>query len=236
LRWAVLVAHFPRQDYRKSTNLPQSCLFGHGKVTLRLNRLSSTTSHFIVGATLALPALTCRELTAILPGWTIPVGAGLLAAAPDLDFLVIRAFGIPYESLLSHRGFFHSPFFLILFAAVAAGIVTWGYSRKAFALLWLVWAGCMVTHPLMDALTDGGRGVMLLMPFTSARFFFPWRPLQTLPGSIGNVLRSASSLRGASFISRASSIRISEIPFCVASAAIGIVGLLARKRDMSAGA
>jgi inner membrane protein len=191
--------------------------------------LSSTISHFIVGATLALPALNSRELTGTLPGWQIPVGAGLLAAAPDLDFIAVRAFGIPYESLFSHRGFFHSPFFLILFSAVAAAIFTYGHSRKAFALLWLVWAGCMVTHPLLDALTDGGRGVMLLVPFTRARFFFPWRPLYTTPGNIGNMFGRAR------FINRASFIRLSEIPFCVASAAIGIFGLLARKRNTPAG-
>jgi membrane-bound metal-dependent hydrolase YbcI (DUF457 family) len=184
---------------------------------------------------LALPALSCRELTAILQGWQIPVGAGLLAAAPDLDFLVIRAFGIPYESLFSHRGFFHAPFFLILFSAVVAGIITRGHSRKAFALLWLVWAGCMVTHPLLDALTDGGRGVMLLVPFTRARFFFPWRPLYSPPGNIQNIVGRASLIHRALFISRASFIRPSEIPFCVASAVTGIFGLFARKRNVTAG-
>ena len=179
--------------------------------------MSSTAAHFIVGAAIALPAVKCRELTAIMPRWVIPVSAGLLAAAPDLDFIGRRAFGIPYNSLLSHRGLFHSPFFLILLSAALAGIVTRGRSRKAFVWLWLVWAGCMVTHPLLDALTDGGRGVMLLLPFTRARLFFPWRPLHTLPGNIENVL------------SRAVFIRRSEIPFCMTAAAIGVCGLLARK-------
>jgi inner membrane protein len=83
-----------------------------------------------------------------------------------------RAFGIPHNSLLSHRGLFHSPFFLILFSALLAGIVTRGHSRKAFTWLWLVWAGCMMTHPLLDALTDAGREIMLLLPFTRARLSF----------------------------------------------------------------
>jgi hypothetical protein len=118
------------------------------------------------------------------------------ACGGSCDFIAIRAFSIPYESLFSHRGFFHSPFSLILFAAVAAGIVTRGHSRKAFALLWLVWAGRMVTHPLLDALTGGGRGVMLLLPFTRAKFFFPWRPLYTPPGNIENILPYLYVIRG----------------------------------------
>lgn len=185
--------------------------------------MSSATSHLIIGAALALPALNCRELTAVLRGWQIPVSAGLLAAAPDLDLMGRRAFGIPYNSLLSHRGLFHSPFFLILFSAVLAGIVTRGHSRKAFAWLWLVWAGCMVTHPLLDALTDGGRGVMLLLPLTRARLFFPWRPLHTPPGNIENIL------------SRAWLIRSSEVPFCVTFVLIGIFGLCAGSRRCSPG-
>jgi inner membrane protein len=185
--------------------------------------VSSATAHFIIGAALALPALNCREVAAILPRWTIPVASGLLAAAPDLDLAGKRAFGIPDTSLLSHRGLFHSPFFLILFSAALAGILALGHSRKAFAWLWLVWAGCMVTHPVLDALTDGGSGVMLLLPFTRARLFFPWRPIHTPPGGIENLL------------SRAWFIRHSEIPFCVMAAGIGIFGLLARRRHSPTG-
>jgi hypothetical protein len=42
------------------------------------------------------------------------------------DLVGRRAFGIPYNSLLSHRGLFHSPFFLILFSGVLAGIIARG--------------------------------------------------------------------------------------------------------------
>ena len=76
----------------------------------------------------------------------------------------------------------------------------------------------MLTHPLLDALTNGGRGVMLLLPFSCARLFFPWRPIYTPPGGI------------ESLISRAWILRSSEIPFCVTAVAIGVAGLLARRR------
>jgi inner membrane protein len=180
--------------------------------------VSSATTHFLIGAALALPALRLPELTAILPRWRLPVASGLLATVPDLDLVAKRAFGIPAASLFAHRGFFHSPFFLILLAAALAGIVARGHSRKVFLWLWLIWAGCMATHPLLDALCNGGSGVMLLLPFSRARLFFPWRPIYTPPRGL------------ATLIERAGLIRRSEIPFCVAAAAIGISGLLARTR------
>jgi inner membrane protein len=67
-----------------------------------------------------------------------------------------------------------------------------------------------VTHPLLDALTDGGSGVMLLFPFSTDRFFFPWRPIHVSPLGI---------LR---FFSRAGYILRSEMPFCLAAVAVGL--------------
>src|SRR5215470_17120414 len=115
--------------------------------------MASAITHFIVGGALALPALRSASICAIVtPPWAIPVSAGLLAVAPDLDTFAMRAFEIPYTSFLGHRGFFHSPFFLILFSALMSRRHMW----RA-----LLWAGCAVTHPLLDAMTDGGSGVML---------------------------------------------------------------------------
>jgi inner membrane protein len=37
------------------------------------------------------------------------------------------------------------------------------------------------SHPLLDAVTDGGLGVALLWPFSNERFFAPWRPLPVAP-------------------------------------------------------
>jgi inner membrane protein len=145
----------------------------------------------------------------------------VLATLPDLDLVGRRAFGVPYNSLLAHRGLFHSPLFLILLAAALAGIITRGHSRTTFAWLWLIWMVSMLSHPLLDALADGGRGVMLLLPFTRARLFFPWRPIYTPPGGIESLLR------------RAWFIRRTELPFCLTFLAIGIVGLLARQRHLA---
>jgi inner membrane protein len=171
--------------------------------------MASAIAHFIVAAALALPAIESRTIRGVLPRWAIPVSCGLLAVAPDLDTLAMRAFAIPYGSFFSHRGFFHSPFFLILLAASLATVVAGRRSWRAAIWLGLLWAGCAVTHPLLDALTDGGSGVMLLFPFSDDRLFFPWRPIHVSP--LG-VLR---------FFHRASYILRSEMPFCLAAVAIG---------------
>jgi inner membrane protein len=39
----------------------------------------------------------------------------------------------------------------------------------------------ILSHPLLDALTNGGRGVALLAPFSNERYFFPWRPIEVSP-------------------------------------------------------
>ncbi|HXM45768.1 MAG TPA: metal-dependent hydrolase, partial [Bryobacteraceae bacterium] len=127
--------------------------------------MASAITHFIVGAALALPALDSRTIRGVLPRWAILVSCGALAAAPDLDTITMRSFGIPYGSFFGHRGFFHSPFFPVLLAGSLAAIVAGRRSSRSAVWLGLLWAGCAVTHPLLDALTDGGYGVMLLFPF-----------------------------------------------------------------------
>jgi inner membrane protein len=171
--------------------------------------MASAITHFIVGASLALPAIEVQSVRAVMPRWAIPVSSGLLAVAPDLDTLAMRALDIPYGSFFGHRGFFHSPFFLILFAALLARLHAW---------IGLMWAGCAITHPLLDAMTDGGSGVMLLSPFSTERIFFPWTPIHVSPLGI------------LEFFDKAGYILRSEAPFCAGAMAIGVVGLLAKRR------
>src|SRR5437899_5044198 len=113
--------------------------------------MASAITHFIVGASLALPALEAQSIRAVMPRWAIPVSSGLLAVAPDLDTFAMRAFDIPYGSFFGHRGFFHSPFFLTLLSGVLAAIVAGRRSSRAVAWTAVMWAGCAVTHPLLDA-------------------------------------------------------------------------------------
>ena len=135
--------------------------------------MASAITHFIVGAALALPA----RLNRVLPRWAMPVTGGLVAAAPDLDTPLMFALDIPRGSLFAHRGFFHSPFFLALSCSLVARIV----ARRAWLPLAALWTACAITHPLLDMLTNGGSGVMLLFPVSEARLFFPWRPIRVSP-------------------------------------------------------
>ena len=168
--------------------------------------MASAITHFIVGAGLALACTEMSALRRVLPGWGIPVTAGLFAVAPDLDTWVMMALEIPRVSLFSHRGVFHSPFFLWLFALGIAALAVRGRGVLAVAALW---TGAATTHPLLDMLTDGGSGIMLFFPFSTERLFFPWRPIRVSPLSIMR------------FFNRAGEILKSELPFCAAAILIG---------------
>ena len=168
--------------------------------------MASAITHFIVGASLALPAMEIARLQEVLPRWAIPVTAGLFAVAPDLDTYAMFAFDIPRGSLLSHRGFFHSPAFLIVLTMAVAWLAA--RSRAAW-LLGAVWAAAAITHPLLDMLTDGGSGVMLLFPFSEDRLFFPWRPIRVSPLGI------------VRFFDRAGEILASEAPFDALALLVG---------------
>ena len=177
--------------------------------------MASAITHFIVGASLALPAVDSAAIGSVLPRWAIPVSAGLFAVAPDLDTFAMQAFGIPFRSFFGHRGFFHSPFFLLLVSAALAVRVARAHPRRTIAWIAALWGGCAVTHPLLDALTDGGSGVMLLFPFSDARLFFPWRPIHVSPLSISRFFDVAGYILG------------SELPFCASAIALGVFGFLA---------
>ena len=169
--------------------------------------MASAITHFVVGASLALPCMELAALRAVMPRWAIPVTAGLFAAAPDLDTWAMLAFDIPRGSFLSHRGFFHSPSVLAFLALAVASLVARG---RAILPLAAMWAGAAITHPLLDMLTDGGSGVMVLFPFSTERFFFPWRPIRVSPLSV------------ARFFDRAGQILRSELPFCAAAMLLGV--------------
>jgi len=170
--------------------------------------MASAITHFIVGAAVGLPVMDAASLRGVLPRWVIPVTTGLFAVAPDVDTYAMFAFHIPRGSLFSHRGFFHSPFFLALLAFSVARLVT---RDRAWTTLGILWSCAAITHPLLDMLTDGGSGVMLLFPFSTERYFFPWRPIRVSPLGV------------ARFFDRAGEILLSELPFDAAAVAIGLL-------------
>jgi inner membrane protein len=100
-----------------------------------------------------------------------------LSLAPDLDVIGMR-FGVPYGAEWGHRGATHSILCGVVVALATALALRHDQPLRWFAPIALT---VLVSHGLLDAMTDGGRGVALLWPWSLRRFFFPWRPIPVAP-------------------------------------------------------
>lgn len=117
---------------------------------------------------------------------------GALALLPDVDAVGFR-WGVPYGSPFGHRGASHSLCAAAVVGLLAAAIARARGRRAAPDFVWTF--AVVASHGLLDTLTDGGKGVALLWPWTTARFFAPWRPIPVAP--IGLRMLSARGLRVA---------------------------------------
>jgi inner membrane protein len=149
--------------------------------------------------------------------------AAILTSIPDADVLMF-SFGVPYEHPLGHRGVTHSIAFAVVLAAVAA-VVFLRFSRVAlsfptvFAFLFL----SVVSHGVLDAMTNGGRGIGFFIPFSSGRFFLPIRPIIVSP------------IGAADFAERAGPVLVSEVQWVwLPAAASAGAALLLRRRESRA--
>jgi inner membrane protein len=129
-----------------------------------------------------------------------------LAIFPDADVLGWRL-GVPYDSLLGHRGLTHSLAFAAAAAALGAAALAssrGGGERTApsardvaetggprarrgwwlFAFLFLATA----SHGFLDAATDGGLVIAFFAPFDATRYFLPFRPIAVSPLSPGRFI------------------------------------------------
>jgi len=102
---------------------------------------------------------------------------------PDLDVIGFYI-GIPYESMLGHRGFTHS----ILFALFWSFLLAKTIFRHSFSFAFPVLLTCTISHGIIDAFTTGGRGIGFFIPLSSERFFFPSRFIQVSPLHISDFL------------------------------------------------
>jgi inner membrane protein len=110
--------------------------------------------------------------------WVLTV---LCAILPDADVIGL-AFGVRYGSMFGHRGFTHSITFALLLGVVAGlYAVRDARGRLGTGALILYFTLATLSHPLLDALTDGGSGVALFAPFSAQRYFLPWRPVEVSP-------------------------------------------------------
>ena len=109
----------------------------------------------------------------------------LCSILPDVDVLGF-AFGIRYGSLFGHRGITHSIAFALVVGALV-GVFAFRGVRTGLRTRTLIIYFTLVTlsHPLLDAMTDGGLGVAFFAPFSAERYFLPWRPIQVSPIGMG---------------------------------------------------
>lgn len=110
--------------------------------------------------------------------WILTAACSMLPDADAIGF----AFGVRYDSMLGHRGLTHSIAFALL-VGFGVGMFAFGKRPSGPDKLRLVLYFILVTlsHPLLDALTNGGLGVALLAPFSAERYFFPFRPIEVSP-------------------------------------------------------
>src|SRR5438067_7079315 len=111
--------------------------------------------------------------------WRACLGLTTLSLLADVDVLAFR-FGIPYSAPFGHRGATHSILFALT-VGTATALLLARTDRSTFCRSAVVACLVAVSHPLLDAMTDGGLGVALLWPFSTARFFAPWRPIPVAP-------------------------------------------------------
>lgn len=153
--------------------------------------------------------------------------AAACAVLPDADVIGYLWLYIPSGHFFGHRGFFHSPFFAAFLSCL---VVTLFFREwRTFSREW--WRGIafffLVTasHGLLDAMTNGGRGIALLSPISNERFFLPWTPIEVSPIGIGRF-----------FGSRAIAVLKSEalwiwLPLGAVCAAAAVLGRAAGKRQ-----
>jgi inner membrane protein len=104
------------------------------------------------------------------------------AVIPDLDVIAFN-FGIPYASQWGHRGFTHSLMFALGLAILISLFYQW-LKAKPWTVFGFTWVSC-ISHPLLDAMTNGELGAALFWPFGQHRYFFPFRPIEVSPIGIG---------------------------------------------------
>jgi inner membrane protein len=132
----------------------------------------SVFSHAVVGSTLVACVLARPRATLVVLG-------AVLAVVPDLDVAGL-AVGWDLDHRYGHRGLSHSLPVAIVMGGLAALAVRPGAPDRRWRV-WLVLALAAASHGILDAFTNGGRGVAFLAPFADARWHFPVRPIEVSP-------------------------------------------------------
>lgn len=118
-------------------------------------------------------ALVAVRIVAPAAPFRLWIAACACSVLPDADSFS----DLDYDHAFGHRGFFHSLLFAAIAAGAAAACVRGERPLRVFLLLFAVGA----SHGLLDAMTDGGLGIVFFAPFDDTRYFLPWRPIAVSP-------------------------------------------------------
>jgi len=121
--------------------------------------------------------------------WLIAVCCSIL---PDADVIGYQL-GIPYGSMFGHRGFSHSIVFTILLTLFVLSLFYRNIPTftKRWWTLAVLFFFVSLSHPLLDAMTDGGYGVAFFAPFSNERYFFSFRPIHVAPLGVSRLFSHA---------------------------------------------
>jgi inner membrane protein len=101
-----------------------------------------------------------------------------LSLLPDVDVIGF-AYGVQYGDPWGHRGATHSLVFAVTVGTVV-GLAAPLFRRPAIRTAVLACL-VLVSHAVLDTMTDGGLGCALFWPFDLTRYFAPWRPIPVAP-------------------------------------------------------
>lgn len=102
---------------------------------------------------------------------------------PDADVIGFKL-GIQYADMLGHRGATHSIVFALFYALFSTYLIKEKLLKRNIILFFLFFFSVM-SHGLLDMLTNGGLGIGIFIPFTEKRYFFPIRPIEVSPLGYG---------------------------------------------------
>jgi len=103
-----------------------------------------------------------------------------LPIIPDFDYVGF-VFRVPYNSFWGHRGFTHSILFAFICTTLLCFYLSYKKNLKPISQVYLFLFLALISHAVLDAMTNGGLGVAFYSPYTLTRYFFSWRPIQVSP-------------------------------------------------------
>lgn len=141
--------------------------------------------HIAVGMAAGRLLKTRLEPTVNARRWMVALS--VLSMLPDADVIGFWM-GVEYEDAWGHRGATHSIAFAVFFGVIAA-LLARKFDLRPLRL-GLTVGLVMLTHPLLDMLTNGGLGCALFWPASLERLFFPVTPIPVAPIGLGMLSRT----------------------------------------------